>query len=124
MAFMRPSAEHLTMYHVETIEGGTEYVPRDVCGSLGMRRDTFDADCAKLAPYLEGSRVTEIEQRTGWYGRLSASGYLDCTSWQGPFNSRRLALNAVKEEYECDDNGDFPSDREEAYPQGWEAHGA
>jgi hypothetical protein len=124
MAFMRPTAEHLTMYHVDTLEGGTEYVPRDVCGTLGMRAETFESDCLQLRPYLEGHRVTEIEQRTGWYGRLSAAGFLDCTSWLGPYNSRRLALEAVKDEFECDDNGDFPDDDgKEDYTQGLEVLG-
>lgn len=33
---------------------------------------------------------TPIE--TGWYGRLSAPGYLDCTDWSGPHDDEDSAL--------------------------------
>lgn len=49
----------------------------------------------------------DTEQYTaGWYGRLSASGYLDCTDWSGPFASYEEALAHVMDLYEVDENGD------------------
>ncbi len=42
----------------------------------------------------------------GWYGRLSAPGYLDCTDWSGPFPTAEEALAYVMEFYEVDENGD------------------
>jgi hypothetical protein len=31
---------------------------------------------------------------------------VDCTGWDGPYDTSKEALDAVKETYECDDNGD------------------
>ena len=46
----------------------------------------------------------------GWYGRLSASGYLDCTDWSGPFATHTEALAHVLYFYEVDENGDSPEE--------------
>ncbi len=113
MAFMIPQTEHLTMYHVETHEAGTEQIPQDVCGDLGELLDlglddvtaSSEALVARLRPYLEGHA---IEVYTGWYSRLSAPGYLDCTSWDGPYATEKQARAACRDEYECDDNGNYP----------------
>ena len=35
----------------------------------------------------------------GWYARLSAPGYLDCTDWIGPFDSEDEAFEALYETY-------------------------
>lgn len=50
----------------------------------------------------------------GWYGRLSAAGYMDCTAWDGPYATADQALKAVMEMYECDENGDDRTDAEDA----------
>ncbi len=111
MAFMQPVAEYFTMYHVDT-NHGTEYVPQelvslDLDASLDDITEANEAILKALEPYIEGSEVYEIAEFTGWYARLSAPGYLDCTEWVGPYATAKGALDAVKEEYECDDEGDF-----------------
>lgn len=63
-------------------------------------------------------RLLEIEQDrenlAGWYGRLSAPGYLEATDWDGPYESDEEALKAVMELFECDENGeDLPEEEEE-----------
>lgn len=35
----------------------------------------------------------------GWYSRLSAPGYLDCTEWQGPYATEDEALEGLYETY-------------------------
>jgi hypothetical protein len=45
--------------------------------------------------------------QVGWYARLSADGYLDCTDWQGPYATADEALDAVKEQFDVDDNGEL-----------------
>jgi len=35
----------------------------------------------------------------GFYGRLSANGYLDCTDWSGPFSSVKEAAEFLIETY-------------------------
>lgn len=42
----------------------------------------------------------------GWYARLSAPGYLDCTDWSGPFKTEEEALQYVMELYDVDEHGD------------------
>lgn len=42
----------------------------------------------------------------GWYGRLSASGYMDATDWHGPYKTSDEALREVMHIYEVDENGD------------------
>ena len=103
MAFMKPIVEYMAMYHVET-NMGTEYVPEEVCGPIDLEGDGNDGE--ELLAYLEGRRIQGVERRTGWYGRLSAPGYLDCTDWQGPYPTTEEALDSIKEQYECDNNGD------------------
>lgn len=60
--------------------------------------------------------ITETQENlSGWYGRLSAPGYLDCTDWDGPYDSAEEALRATMELFECDINGDdyLPDETEE-----------
>lgn len=41
-----------------------------------------------------------------WWVRLSAPGYMDCTDWDGPFDSKAEARKHVEEFWEVDpDNG-------------------
>jgi len=42
----------------------------------------------------------------GWFGRLSAPGYMDATDWQGPFDRPWKALRAVCETYDVDVYGE------------------
>lgn len=35
----------------------------------------------------------------GWFARLSAAGYLDCTDWIGPFDTELEAIKALWEEH-------------------------
>lgn len=112
MAHMIPVAEHFAAYHVET-NAGVEIVPEEICGKL----DPGDGDDAMLTPYeslanqhalepyLEGSRIEGVDRKEGWYGRLSAPGYLDATDWMGSYESSRAALDAVCEQYDVDDEG-------------------
>lgn len=90
MGFMQPQADHFTMLVIET-SAGTEAVPRDI---VGPTRDPAD-----LVDYLEGEaeEEAEIEEQTGWWARLSAPGYLDCTSWDGPHATEEDALKALAE---------------------------
>jgi len=116
MGFMIPTAEYFAAYHVDT-NAGIEIVPEEVCGGLSVADEiepdpcaVLPADAAALRDYLEGSNISSIERKQGWYARLSAPGYLDCTSWDGPYATAEEALAAIKELYECDDDGDTSSD--------------
>jgi hypothetical protein len=104
MGFMKPAAEHFAAYHVET-NVGTEIIPVELCGDLGLL--STEALHTRVLAYCEGSRIDgAITRREGWYARLSAPGYLDCTDWTGPYETEDAALDAVKEDHDVDDNGD------------------
>ena len=47
----------------------------------------------------DGSAADPAECGEGWFGRLSASGYLDCTDWHGPYASQAEALIALVDAY-------------------------
>ena len=44
--------------------------------------------------------LDDPEAISGWYGRLSASGYLDCTDWVGPFDDEYAACEALADMYD------------------------
>ena len=106
MAHMIPVAEHFAAYHVET-SAGVEVVLEEV-GKLDLEDE--DACRDSLFDYLEGTIVESaedaIERKEGWYAHLSAPGYMDQTEWQGPYATADEALDAVKEQFDVDDNGD------------------
>lgn len=82
MAFMEPYTYHGSYYHVDT-QLECFIVPADHVGC--------EATATELACYapeyvsqaaLDQIDEWEVELRQGWYGRLSADGYLDCTEWE------------------------------------------
>ena len=104
MGFMRPIAEKMTVYRVDT-DAGTFNVPADALFSGDfdargrVRRD-------KIIAYTEGSKVFSVRKVRGWFAHLSAPGYMDQTEWDGPYKTKKKALDAVKGAYEVDDEGD------------------
>lgn len=79
-SFMRPEVYKGTYYAVETT-AGTEIVPTEVCGTFRPNEDDF---VDFLTDYCEGDidpDQTEPQRAEGYLYRLSAPGYLDCTSW-------------------------------------------
>ena len=43
----------------------------------------------------------------GWYSRLSAPGYMDCTEWDGPHANAFRALRSCCETYDVDVRGNL-----------------
>ena len=82
MAFMIPTAEYLSEAEAR------EYV----YDALMAEDPTNDAD--------------PRDYPAGWYARLSAPGYLDCTDWMGPYKTAMKARAAVMDFYEVDSSGD------------------
>lgn len=52
---------------------GTEVVPFEYIGDL----ENVD----KIQEFVEGDEIISVESAVGYGVRLSAPGYLDCTSW-------------------------------------------
>lgn len=78
MAFMKPDVQYFTKQEAR------EYAP--------------------LTDFEDG--IGNEEYEAGWYGRLSAPGYLDCTDWDGPFKTGEEALEYIMELFEVNENGD------------------
>lgn len=62
---------------------------------------------ACIADYCENRSAWELDgPREGYCGRYSAPGYMDCTEWCGPFDSREDAIREAREMYGEDDEDD------------------
>ena len=112
-SFMKPDIAQGKFWHIDTARG-CWVVPVHVCGigkkfSVGMkldedvelgaedaqfRTDVFDT----LKPYADGE-INEAKLLEGWYGRLSAPGYMDCTEWNS-FDSEEEAITYYAEQVE------------------------
>jgi hypothetical protein len=96
MSFMEKQVRNFSTWQVETT-CGTETVPCDVC------------NIADIADYIEGTLRESTKDDpdtlkvTGYFGRLSAPGYLDCTEWSGPFDTEKEAKDYLTEMYGDDD---------------------
>jgi hypothetical protein len=57
----------------------------------------LDADEAReFCPDEDAEEESETYlPAAGWYGRLSAPGYMDCTDWAGPFESEAEAWEGL-----------------------------
>lgn len=92
--FMQPHVERGSYFAIETT-CGTEVVPADLIGrTVGTHVEAF-------ANYIEGKPLDEdevIECKDGWLARMSAPGYLDCTSWSA-FASEAQAMAYLIEMY-------------------------
>lgn len=85
-------------WRVETKQG-TEYLPDDV---VPIPPETCPAATEEdFADYVE-DEVESIEMIHGYFGRYSAPGYLDCTSWSFDTDAQTLR-NELERMYGEDD---------------------
>lgn len=89
MAFMEPEITFMTMLHIETT-CGTELVP---ISTIADGPDPVDLEAYLQGRILPGGH----SQEEGYYARLSAPGYLDCTGWSGPYRTEAEARDALAE---------------------------
>ena len=84
MSFMEQEiTEYQKFYEVDG-DMGVEFVPFDLVGEIDL--DEFDdysnhSIPAPLSDYVETSQASRIEVIEGFGARMSAPGYMDCTSW-------------------------------------------
>jgi hypothetical protein len=93
MAFMTPHYTKEPFVLVEQHNGETYFLPAN-CEGLIEPDDTVQ------------------ERYTGkWFCRLSANGYMDCTSWDGPYDTLEQANTAIIDTWDVDpDTGDEMED--------------
>lgn len=119
MPHMKPQVVRMTAYLVD--HGSSTIVPASVL-SAGetaavehylqdkeageVDNATHAASHEALRRYLDdGGGLVDIEKKTGYFARLSAPGYLDCTEWSGPFDSKKEALRDLCETHDIDKKG-------------------
>jgi len=98
---MEPSAEYLTFKNL-----AYSAPPNTHCDECRKSVDT-------IASLGESQSICSECFEPGWYARLSAPGYLDCTEWSGPFERGDDALAYVCELYEVDEDGEPLGDDDE-----------
>jgi hypothetical protein len=81
-----------------TMEYGAFFVGETIKGTVILHPDVFEIERGHYQ-LLHGKRW---RRRAGWYGRLSAPGYLDCTDWSGPYSSEEEAGEALNDMYDGD----------------------
>lgn len=104
--FMQPEITVKQLgWQVETRDAGTCFVPGDVAPipewlkpGVQIDQDTgpFQLLLDHVSDYCEGTRIESIEVCQGYFARLSAPGYLDCTEWCC-YSTIREARDALKE---------------------------
>jgi hypothetical protein len=85
--FLKPELEYGTFCIGETTEGRV-ILPYDI----------FETE----RKHYKLRQSQRWRRRTGWYGRLSAPGYLDGTDWSGPFESEAEANECLSDMYDGD----------------------
>lgn len=93
MSFMQAQVIHGEFHQLDTRYEGIVSVPAKY----------FDP--ASLADQYKGD-VADVETVTGWFARLSAPGYMDCTEWSGPFATEEEAREHLIEMYGDDDDSE------------------
>jgi hypothetical protein len=92
MAFMEPEYDNGAFEIYENPRGERIVVP---AGTLSA--SDLDEQELSLVDHTEGK----------WWYRLSASGYMDCTDWCGPFLTEQEARDDLSDTYDVDpDTGD------------------
>lgn len=114
MGFMTLQVEKFVALVVDGPLGG-EIVPWDLLGGdpgaprmLDVDDDDARETLARAAPFCpDGTRVVwSAEIVEGWFARMSAPGYLDCTDWIGPYDTAEEAERECREMYGDDDEGE------------------
>lgn len=73
------------------------YVDEDACRAAGIWCP--DGSCWVPIAYCAVPDECVTDRREGWFYRLSAPGYMDCTDWSGPYASEVEAARACVSEY-------------------------
>ena len=93
MTHMKPEIIRASMIDVDT-DAGHVLVPAGVFNT------------SNPLEFTEGTKLFGTDKVSGWFARLSAPGFMDCTEWEGPFDTEWEAKAEIFENYEvCPDCG-------------------
>ena len=74
----------MNAHDVKLISALSGYAPSEVSAAIESLSDGF---FVPEVDYFESDPEENGEGGPGYYSRLSAPGYLDCTDWSGPFEN-------------------------------------
>ncbi len=73
---------------------------QDVEKWADWQHNQFMVPCVSYLTEQEAIEYTDDEEaEPGYYARLSAPGYMDCTDWQGPYADEEAALTGLYETF-------------------------
>lgn len=112
MGFMQPEIEFGRWVRIDG-PNGTEFIPADLVDTTSLTLGETQTEglgpiIEATADYRENREVYEAELIEGWGARLSAPGYMDCTSWS-VFETEAEAKESLDDD---DDTEDENSDDE------------
>lgn len=93
MAHMTPHYENTTKWSLERPNGESERFDELEYAVNEIERDAAD---------IGNDESYTITCEKGWFARLSANGYMDCTDWGGPFSSEEAARDYISDTYDVD----------------------
>lgn len=98
--FMTPEYARECMWVLDTNYGGV-VVPDEAVSTkrpVPPKRDWMRV----FGDYIEGDRILDVDKECGWWARLSASGYMDATDWDGPYDTLEEAKEALERMHDVD----------------------
>ena len=90
MAFMVPQYEKGRRWELTKPDGESEFF-----------EEIGDA-CRHIAEHATDKDDYTVTCQNGWFARLSAPGYMDCTEWCGPFDTAFDARQYIVDTYDVD----------------------
>ena len=98
MAFMEP--DYTDEMYAVFFKADDTYSESTLCPDRGICRSGIDALDVDPKDYA-------VRRVPGYFARLSAPGYLDCTEWYGPYKTLEEAKEHLSAIYDVDpDTGD------------------
>jgi hypothetical protein len=88
-----------TYYGESSVFRNSFMKPEVIQGTFYRVEDKYGFDSLVLPGHV-GENGDDAEKVEGWFARLSAPGYLDCTDWDGPFKTREEAYAQLCKTFE------------------------
>lgn len=95
MSHMKPDIQFGVFDIIET-KNGTQIVPIGTYCDDEILKLIDNTNVHDLITALNKGLYNQLE---GWFARFSAPGYMDCTDWNGPYDSELHAMRELDEQY-------------------------
>lgn len=95
MSHMLPDIQFGLFDIIET-KNGTEIVPAGTYSEAEILKLIDNPNIHELLIATHNGSYNQVE---GWFVRFSAPGYMDCTDWNGPYDSDLHAIRELDEQY-------------------------